>query len=273
MKHIQVLQYNLRYDELKECTTSLMDSCNTDLKIMGMLTETTGCTFKGDFDGGIRLTDQALELCNLDTCMNGQILRTRVYYVKSSLYRNYADDKCAQEYLEYAVQESFGITSYFDSSIVAYQQACVLIEHGNEDEAKKYFDKAITDSKSLSDVYLPIIRQKASIGLALAHLGCSKYTHKLECELPGDRTSDQDMESARILLDSTDTEIMPKRTKVEFLIAKSILCYKKNEVDEAIKQVSSAAEICAHYTLEGKMAETANKLLNHLQQKCMPELN
>lgn len=265
MRSIQELQYNLHYDQLSELTSSLMRESDTDLRVMGMLTETTGCTFRNDFVKGVQLTDDALKLC--DSCMNVMILRTRVWYVKSSLYRNRGGDtdcdKLAREFLKYALQESDGIASFFDSSIIAYQQACVHVEDGEVEQAKKWFEKAIIHSRSLSDAYLPIIQQKASIGLALAYLGCSKYAHTDF----GDYTPDEDIKNAESLLQSTNTKAMPRRTEVEFLIASSILFFKQNKITEAIKKIESATEICANHKLEGKMEMTAKKLLEHLQQQ------
>ena len=261
MRTIQDFQYNLQYDQLAKLTGSLTMGSDTDLRIMGMLTETTGCTFRNDFDKGIELTEQALELCK--SSMNVMILRCRIWYVKSSLYRNHGDDKLAREFLEYAVQESDGIASVFDSSIVAYQQACVYIEDSKVEQAKKWFRKAIVDSRSLNDAYLPIIQQKASIGLALAYLGCSKYAH-MDFD---DHTSDEDIKKAKSLLSTTNTKAMPKRTEVEFLIANSILFLKQKEISKAIEKVEAATEICADRKLEGKMEITSKKLLEHLRQQ------
>ena len=273
MRRIQVLQYNLKYEELKQCTISLMDSRNIDLKIMGMLTETTGCTFRGDLAEGIKLTDLALKLCDSSACMNGQILRTRVFYVKSSLYRNQGDGQRAQQYLDDAVAGSCGITSFFDSSIVAYQRACVYVEQGNVDKAKECFVRAIEDSRSLSAVYLPIIQQKASIGLALAYLGCSKYYPQMPEQISGDCTSHHDMESAWTLLYNMDTEAMPERTKVELHIANSILFYKKKMTTKAIHQAQCAIRICAACNVRGEMEKSARELLNHMQQEPVSEVS
>lgn len=264
MRLIQEYQYNAQYSLLSSYTKSLMESPNVDIQILGMLTQTTGYTFNGEVNEGIKLANQALKLCDSSSCLNGKILRTRAFYVMSALYRNYQRDKEAREYLDYAVQEVCGIAPGFDSAIVAYQQACTCIKEGKVEKAKECFIRAIDDSDLLSDTYLKIERRGAIIGLALANLGCSKSTYSLDVPI-----STSDMKNASNLLMDAETEhcSIPKRNRAKLNRAKAILCYKQNKIFEAVQHAESAVNICREYELRGDLQLTSEELLEDLTQK------
>lgn len=66
------------------------------------------------------------------------------------------------------------------------------------------------------------------------------------------------------LLERIGKEVIPRRTVVEFNIARSILCMQQNRVSEAVHYASKAVELSSQCGLAGNLQRTPEQLLQFL---------
>ena len=105
-----------------------------------------------------------------------------------------------------------------------------------------------------------IVHQKASIALALMYLGCSSFQLNLNYA----SVSELRIRKAANLLERIEKEVIPRRTMVEFSIARSILCMQQNRVSEAVHHASTAVELSSQCGLAGNLQRTPEQLLQFL---------
>ena len=105
-----------------------------------------------------------------------------------------------------------------------------------------------------------IIDQEASIALALMYLNCSRFHVNLNTPV-----SEFELRKAGSLLEQVDKEeFIPRRTMVEFNMAKSVLCFKLNKLSEAVYHASNAVCLSSQCGLGGNLQRTPGHLLQYL---------
>lgn len=266
--------YNYLYDakflHLRAYTKLLLSSSSMDLKVFGLLSRSICYFFTGRLKRAFRLLKKALEWTDSPSCVNGVILRTRTFSCLSSLFKNFGDHRKAREYLKYARENAALITLGFDSAVIALQCGCMNAELQKSQEAEASYSLAMNEDSQdrcldpeLNSWFIHpqvIIHQKASIALALMYLGCSSFQLNLNYA----SVSELRIRKAANLLERVGKEVVPKRTMVEFNIARSILCMQQNRVSEALHHASKAADLSSQCGLAGNLQRTPEQLLQFL---------
>ena len=255
--------YDAKYLHLYAYTKLLLNSPSIDLRVFGMLSRSSGYFYSGRVKRGYRLLLKALKLCDSPSCQNGAVLRARVFCCLSSLFKNYGNHVKAMEYLKFAQEGVSLIEVGYDSSVVALQNGCMSAELQRIREAEVGCCQAIKLKDSLDESHGPlyIVHQKASIALAMVYLNCSCFHVNLNTPV-----SDLQLRKAASLLERVATEeFIPRRTMVEFDMARSILCFKMNKVSEAVRHASSATRLSSECGLAGNLHRTPGLLLQVLR--------
>ena len=252
--------YDAKFLHLHSYTKLLLNSPSVDLKVFGMLSRATGYFYSGRVRRGFKLLKKSLKLCDSPSCTNGAVLRTRVFSSLSSLFKNYGNHTKAMEYLKFAQEGVALIEVGYDSSVVALQSGCVSAELQRSREAEAGYAQAIkiNDSLDKSQGPLSIIHQKASIALSLVYLGCSCF------HLNYVQASPLKIKKAAYLLERIGTENIPRRTMVEFNMARAILCFQQGNIPEALHHAGNAADLSTQCGLAGNLRRTPEQLLQFL---------
>lgn len=266
--------YNYLYDakflHLHVYTKLCLSSSSMDLKVLGLLGRSISYFFTGRLKRAFRLLKRAIEWSDSPSCVNGVVLRTRAFSCLSSLFKSFGDHRKAREYLKYAREGVALIEIGFDSAVVALQCGCMNAELQRSQEAEAGYSLAMNDhsqDRSLSPEFNSwfihpqvIIHQKASIALALMYLGCSSFQLNLNYA----SVSELNIRKAANLLERVEKEIIPRRTMVEYNIARSILYMQQNRVSEALHHASKAADLSSQCGLAGNLQRTPEQLLQFL---------
>ena len=266
--------YNYLYDakflHLRAYTKLLMRSSSVDLKVFGLLSRSIYYFFTGRLKRAFKLLKKALEWSDSPSCVNGVILRTQTFSCLSSLFKNFGDHRKAREYLRYAREGVALIELGYDFAMVALQCGCMNAELQKTQKAEASYSLAMNEhsqDRSLDPEFKSrfihpevIIHQKASIALALMYLGCSSFQLNLNYA----SVSELRIRKAANLLERIGKEVIPRRTMVEFNIARSILCMQQNRVSEAVHHASKAVELSSQCGLAGNLLRTPEQLLQFL---------
>lgn len=129
-------------------------------------------------------------------------------------------------------------------------------------EAEAGYCQAIKLRDSVDKHHGPlyIVDQIASIALALVYLNCS-FVH-INLNTP---VNELKLMKAASLLERVDKEeFIPRRTMVEFNMAKSVLCFKQNKLYEAIHHANNAVCLSSQCGLGGNLQRTPGQLLQYL---------
>ena len=266
--------YNYLYDakflHLRAYTKLFLSSSSMDLKVFGLLSRSICYFFTGRLKRAFKLLKKALEWSDSPSCMNGVILRTRAFSCLSSLFKNFGDHRKAREYLKYAREGVALIELGFDSAVVALQCGCMNAELQKSQEAEASYSLAMNEhsqdrclNREFNSWFIHpqvIIHQKASIALALMYLGCSSFQLNLNYA----SVSEFRIRKAANLLERIGKEAIPRRTMVEFNIARSILCMQQNRVSEALQHASKATDLSSQCGLAGNLQRTPEQLLQFL---------